>query len=897
MSEYTEVIEPLEKKCPRCGGASASKGNPSGRCSACLKKLAAAKKKPGSWQRAQTKADDALRRQKGKNGTASKKSSGLGNRKSIVKQTQSAEKKTGEKLSPDRKNNAKGYASTNTRMVPEKLNRGRHHVDPKKLAAWKKKLKKAELDTASLYILMKAKYQNDNEVLELLKSLGPEGFERYIDSISDKSLEKSAAKKLEPVAPAPPSLAQHVGKTHTVEIHPDIDHLYRAKGLIKENNRPHLHIGDFKRHGFPGDIIKKIPRDANGKVTPEGIDKHIEGLPKHKVNVTVHPYEMGAQQHRDGPQYVATVGLHPENKLKMDNKHKDMWDEIKNDQHGFEQYETDHDNYDDDDYDENDYTEFRPSQDQVGWGRIDAHSKPDHWHLDEIQSDFQNKDKIKNNIYNDEYDDGDIKALHGHLSHGHKDPQHMVHSAINALGRKLGVKSMSMDTPNDQARQSALREKSDSAPYQQDHWRDQVHDHIMGGQVSDQEADNLWKEHGLPTVANLSHDIHFKSAAKKLGPEGLEAWAKQAAKDGSSYMQDGRHGILEEETEHLPKNLRDKLLSLSDDEKDAISRLSSDMSDHTQKFVGNKLGLGEEPKSAESEYKEPKYDLPVHQMDTYSKRPRKLGMKQVDKAGLLGDDPNDKAKNVQYMNLHKRLHQLVEELKKSIKLEKGIPSTKDVPASYSMTTKSPDFEAYTGKDAKAGQASVVKRAILLNGLNKDTSNKNFKNMINPITNKQELHILTHRGIGGNGKPIDKNATGPNKLSIGDDHVEQTHHAVHTLDPEVADNFGERHSFWVPVSQMVGTAKYLDGRYKDPNNYKPSGQELKEAFRHLKGNQGRFERYKGQHPDATEPADMSRNSIENTAREIAAHNPQGEHDSHIVVKPGKYTRHFEDQSDE
>jgi hypothetical protein len=177
-----EGIEPLEKKCPRCGGKSAS-GKPSGRCSACLKKLKTAKKTPGHWQRAQTKADDALRRQKGKNGTAHKKSSGLGSRDSIVKQTQSAEKKTGQKLSPDRKNNGLGYASSNTRMVPEKLNRGRHHVDPKKLRAWKKRLKKSELEVEDFYTLLKAKANEtaDTALLELLKNLSPEGLQQYID--------------------------------------------------------------------------------------------------------------------------------------------------------------------------------------------------------------------------------------------------------------------------------------------------------------------------------------------------------------------------------------------------------------------------------------------------------------------------------------------------------------------------------------------------------------------------------------------------------------------------------------------------------------------------------------------------------------------------------------------
>ena len=134
-------------KCVRCGKPNKN-GGKGGRCSSCLKKLASDKKKPGHWQRAQTKADDALRRQDGKNGTASKKSSGRGSRKEIVKQHQSAEKRSGEKLSPDRKDNNKGYSSKNVRSIPEKLNRGRHNADEKKLAEWRKgkKMKKSLLE-------------------------------------------------------------------------------------------------------------------------------------------------------------------------------------------------------------------------------------------------------------------------------------------------------------------------------------------------------------------------------------------------------------------------------------------------------------------------------------------------------------------------------------------------------------------------------------------------------------------------------------------------------------------------------------------------------------------------------------------------------------------------------
>lgn len=180
-TKTVEVCESLEKKCPRCGGASANKSNPSGRCSSCLKKLASNKKKVGHYLHEHKVADDALRRQKGKNGTAKKKKSGLGSRKQIIKQTHEAEKKAGQVLSPDRKDNSKGYSAKNVRMVPKELNRGRHHVDEKKLRNWKKKLKKNDLTTDGLYTLMKAKFQDHEEIMELLKSLGPDGLEQYID--------------------------------------------------------------------------------------------------------------------------------------------------------------------------------------------------------------------------------------------------------------------------------------------------------------------------------------------------------------------------------------------------------------------------------------------------------------------------------------------------------------------------------------------------------------------------------------------------------------------------------------------------------------------------------------------------------------------------------------------
>lgn len=182
MEKELELIEKLEsnlldlllKSCPRCGSASANASNPSGRCAACLKKLSTNKKKVGHYLHNHKVADDALRRQKGKNGTASKKSSGLGSRKEIIGKVKSAEKKTGQVLSPDRKDNSKGYASGNVRMVPPKLNRGRHHVDGKKLRAWQKRLKKSDVTEEEFYTYLLAKASDNKEAFEILAKNTPE---------------------------------------------------------------------------------------------------------------------------------------------------------------------------------------------------------------------------------------------------------------------------------------------------------------------------------------------------------------------------------------------------------------------------------------------------------------------------------------------------------------------------------------------------------------------------------------------------------------------------------------------------------------------------------------------------------------------------------------------------
>ena len=179
-----EFLEELAKSCPRCGGKSANSGNKAGRCSSCLKKLASNKKKVGHYLHEHKVADDALRRQKGKNGTASKKSSGIGSRKEIINKVKSAEKRTGQVLSPDRKDNSKGYSSSNVRMVPPELNRGRHKVDGKKLKAWQKRLKKNDTSYEELhtYLLAKAEEAGDAALVLELKELHSDEFSAFIES-------------------------------------------------------------------------------------------------------------------------------------------------------------------------------------------------------------------------------------------------------------------------------------------------------------------------------------------------------------------------------------------------------------------------------------------------------------------------------------------------------------------------------------------------------------------------------------------------------------------------------------------------------------------------------------------------------------------------------------------
>lgn len=136
-------------KCVRCSSNKAkSKG---GRCPKCLALLKKRKQDPNRHEHYDAIASDSMRRQKG-TGKSSKKSKGLGTTQDVVKKLKAGYAKYGKstKLSPDRVHLNEGYSPNNVRVAPRELNRGRHHLDTKKLAAWKKRVQKSNIDLDDL---------------------------------------------------------------------------------------------------------------------------------------------------------------------------------------------------------------------------------------------------------------------------------------------------------------------------------------------------------------------------------------------------------------------------------------------------------------------------------------------------------------------------------------------------------------------------------------------------------------------------------------------------------------------------------------------------------------------------------------------------------------------------
>lgn len=472
--------------------------------------------------------------------------------------------------------------------------------------------------------------------------------------------------------------------THTVEVHPHIDQLKRIKGMIQESGKPSLKIAHLKQAGLNKNFLQNhVPKDAHGNVTPEGIDKHIESLPKHKVIIKVAPYEMGAQMHHpDSSQHVISVQLHPETKAKMDDKDKTAWQGIKDDQHLFKDlgaYTTDPDDPRNIRTASGEIHPHKEPHDQIGWARVDANAKPEHWHIDEIQSDFRNKDKIKGYLQNSvdapirHATDSDERAnsLHQHLSHGHEDPQHMIHSAVNELARKYGVKSTSMDTPEDQRKQSNLKEyenqKRASDEFNRDLYEDDMRHWFKNSITPDimkQKAKATSNPYLKSAINKINHDNVITILQNSLGSHAALANVVDTLRNPQAISDNIKNGSLDIYTPGVKKaaiQFAEESQKMSVPERDALvdyfteKFLDEDKPDsESERYYGDQEQYEAEPEKDERE----KVNLPVHQINTYNKRPRKLGMKLKNKAEVLGNNYSKPGQEVQYSKLYKKVENI-----------------------------------------------------------------------------------------------------------------------------------------------------------------------------------------------------------------------------------------------
>jgi hypothetical protein len=158
-----------------------------------LNKLKSQRKTPGHKERGYQQVLQAKRRERGGAGTTAGQNGKNGhssgkmtqNTGTAAKKFASSEKKAGTKLSIDRKDNNKGYASGNTRNVPQKLNVGRHNVDQKKLKNWKSRLKKSNIDNESFITMAMAKaLENGDQTLADI--LAMTNFEQILKALNIK---------------------------------------------------------------------------------------------------------------------------------------------------------------------------------------------------------------------------------------------------------------------------------------------------------------------------------------------------------------------------------------------------------------------------------------------------------------------------------------------------------------------------------------------------------------------------------------------------------------------------------------------------------------------------------------------------------------------------------------
>ena len=253
------------------------------------------------------------------------------------------------------------------------------------------------------------------------------------------------------------------------------------------------------------------------------------------------------------------------------------------------------------------------------------------------------------------------------------------------------------------------------------------------------------------------------------------------------------------------------------------------------------------------------------------------------------------------------------------KLNKAIPDANA--HKYSIS----DKNDYTDKDAIKARNNALKHFI-------SKENKPWMTRKNNATGKDELHVLIHRGI--KGKPEkSQSRKGGHIFGISDDNkFDQESYAVHTTDHNAAKNYGDVHSFWVPISSVSSMSNYLANRRKNPNfpdpDWKGNDDEVwnekgarDSARQSIADLQIRLKEIKENNTDSGESflsdkqkkqtvsdlewgleqnkkrLNITQDELDEQWRKEYGEDLQGEDESHIVVRPGKFDMATSDEINE
>lgn len=226
---------------------------------------------------------------------------------------------------------------------------------------------------------------------------------------------------------------------HDIEIHPAIEKLKHLKGIVEEAGGG-IHKKDLPKNfqNIPGQLL-----DGKGMLTADSIEKYIGELPKHKYNVSYDKWEAGNAQMHDSDVDQSVYQFNLTNDHVKQLKDEGVWDDFK------EMHKQSH------------MSGHPVRKHSIGWARVDE-SHPGHAHIDEVQSDFgqntirqiEHMKKQGHDIPQQKIDN--YKKVMKILAGPFKSINHMILNGTHQVARNKGFTSTSMDTIEDQAKQSGM---------------------------------------------------------------------------------------------------------------------------------------------------------------------------------------------------------------------------------------------------------------------------------------------------------------------------------------------------------------------------------------------------------------------------------------------------------